>query len=172
MSGLHVSMSCFFFFSDTMEVMSLLFAFPLSWFFFSAVLAHKSLLPLPLVILLLLSFFMLLETLLFFLLLLSLFSSSQLRKHSGKSPLQCLSLPLPLPFRSSFLLVLSSLLLFSPHACWIVSVNLFELLPVPSFTCASVASLVSLSCRVHLTTRSLSSIPASLSRLSTAQSLR
>ena len=46
----------------------------------------------------------------------------------------------------------------------------FELLPADSFTCASVASLVSLCCRVYLTTRSLPFIPASLSRLPTAHS--
>ena len=161
-----------------MKVMSLLFAFPFSWFFFSVVLPHKSLLPL--VILPLLSFFMLFETLLpliilsllfFLLLLLSLFSSSKLRKDGGTSPstLQCLSLPLPFPFRSSFLLVLSSLfVVFSPHACWKVSINLFELLPAASFTRVSVFSQVSLCCRVYLTTPCLPFIPASLSNLPTA----
>ena len=80
------------------------------------VLPHKSLLPL--VILLLLSFIMLFETLLpltILSLLLSLFSSSMLGEHIGTSPstLQCLSLPPPFRFRSSFLLVLFSMLSFS-----------------------------------------------------------
>ena len=46
----------------------------------------------------------------------------------------------------------------------------FELVPAAYFTCASVASLIFLCRCVHLTTRSLSFISASLSRLSTTHS--
>ena len=118
--------------------MSLLFVFPFSLFVFTVVLPHKSLLALvifhavremllPLTIL---------SLLFYLLLLLSLFSSSKLRKHNGTSPstTQCLSLPSPFPFRSSFLLVLFFIVVvFTPHACWKVSVNLFELLLAASF---------------------------------------
>ena len=104
-------------------------------------------------------------SLLFFVLLLSLFSSSQLRIHSGTSPSTLQSLSLPPAF--SFQTLISSrfvfiVVVFTPLACWTVSVNLFEFLPAASFTCASVASLVSLCCRVV--------IPASVSHLSTAHS--
>ena len=37
---------------------------------------------------------------------------------------------------------------FPSHACWKVTVNLFELLPAASFTCVSVVSLISLCCRM------------------------
>ena len=107
-------------FCSTINVTSLFFVFSL--FFFPVESPHKSLLPLS--ILLLLPSFILLSVLLplsffsslfFFLLLLSslLFSSVYLR-HSDTSPstLYCLSRPPPFPFRSSFFLVLSSLLSF------------------------------------------------------------
>ena len=151
--------------------MSLLLAFPFSWFFCPIALPRESLPPL--------SFFMLFETLLpltilsllfFLLLLLSLFSSSKLRKHSVTSPstLQCFESASSFSFQifisSRFVFVVVS----SHHACWKVSVNLFELLSAAPFTCASVASLVSLRCRVYLTTRSLPFVPASVSRLSSA----
>ena len=99
-------------FCSTMNVVSFPFVFPLSWFFFSVVLPHRSLLLL--VVLLLLSFFLLFETMLpltivsllsfLLLLLLSLFSSSKLRKHSGTSPstFRSLCLPPTFPFKSSF----------------------------------------------------------------------
>ena len=62
---------------------------------------------------------------------------------------------------------------FTPHARWKVSVNLFELLPAASFTCAPVASLMSLCCRVYLTTRSLSLHPCVfVPSLDCSQSLR
>ena len=116
-----------------MKVMSLLFVFPISWFFFSVVLPHKSLLPL--FILLVLLFFTLFEmrlpltilSSLFFLLLLllSLFSSSKLRKHSGTSPYtpQCLSVPPPFPFRSSFLLVLFFMVVVFLASCMLESLR-------------------------------------------------
>ena len=170
------------FFCSTMNVMSLLFVFPTSWFFISAVLSHRSLLPL--VILLLLSFFLLSEALLpltilslmSFLLLLLLFSSSMLRVHNGTSPSTLQSLSLPPPF--SFQILISSrfvfiVVVFTHHACWKISVNLSELLPAASFTCTSVASLVSLCCRVDMTTRSLSFHPCvSVPSLDCSQSLR
>ena len=56
----------------------------------------------------------------------------------------------PFPFRSSFLLVMLSLLFFGSHACWKVTVNFFELFPAASFTCACVAPLIFLFCCVHL----------------------
>ena len=67
----------------------------------------------------------------------------------------------------SFQILISSLfvffvVVFSPHACWKVPTNLFELLPAAHFTCASVASLVSLRRCLHLTTRS-PSFPSFLS---------
>ena len=163
-----------------MKVMSLLFVLPFSWFFFQVVSPHKSLLPL--VILLLFSSFMLFDMLLpltirfslfFLLLLLSLLSSSKFRKHSGTSPspLQCLSLHPLFSFQILiFFCVVIVVVFFTSYACWKVTVNFFELFPAASFTCASVASLIFLCCRVHLTTRSLFFISASLSRLSTAHS--
>ena len=124
------------FFCNTVGVVSLLFVYPCSWFFFSIVSPHRSLLPL--VILLLLPSFVLFDVLrpltihslqLFLLLLPSLFSSSKFLKRSGASPskLSCLSLPPPLPFRSSFLLVLLfvAVVVFTSHACWKVTVNVF-----------------------------------------------
>ena len=165
------------FFCSTTNAMFLLFVFSFSLFFFSVVPPHRSLHPL--FILLLHPSFMLFDvmlplsflSLLFFLLLLlpSLLSSSIFRKYSGTSPstLWCFSLPPPFSYFFSFCFLCYRFL----ASCMPESLRqLVELLPAASFTCTSVASLVSLCCRVDVTTRSLPFVPSSLSRLSTAHS--
>ena len=125
---------------------------------------HKSLLLL--VILLLLSFslsLLLLPPLLF----LSVFL-----RHSGMSPstLLYLSRP-PLPFKLSFFIcVVLNAFLFESHACWEVSVNIFELVSADSFAGVSVGLSVSLCCCLSLTTHSLTFFSSFQADLSTAHS--
>ena len=162
-----------------MNVVSFPFVFPLCWFFFSAVLPHRSLLAcrfasaviLPAVRnaasahhLVFVVFFAAAAAFVFFI------EASQTQWQVSVNSAKFVSAS-----SFSFQIFISSrfvflVVVFTPHANWGVSVNLFELLPAASFTCTSVTSLVSLCCRVDVTTRSLSFIPASLSHLSTAHS--
>ena len=166
------------FFCSTMNVVSLPF-FSLSWFSLSVVSPHKSLHPL--VILLLRPSFMLFETLLplvifsllFFLLLLPFVFFIEALQTQWHVSINIAMFESASSF--SFQILISTqfvffVVVFSPHACWKVSVKLLELSPAASFTCASVASLISMCCRMYFTTLRLSLTYSFLSRLSTAHS--
>ena len=160
------------FFSSTVNVTLFLFFFPVES-------PHKSLLPLS--ILLLLPSFILLNVLLplsFLFVVLVIAAAAVFAFFFRFSQTQChISIDFAVfessssfSFQVFVFLVLSSLLSFLSHACWKVTVNFFELIPAASFTCASVASLISLCLCLHLTTRSLSFVSSFLSPLSTAHS--